>query len=609
MKKFLIILGISSCIGLLSLTIAPRPVQSIGVEHTLAYFKTQARLFAKTTADLEKQIGNIKRNAPLTIVSAKEALKNCRLQYKNIEFFLNYFFSSIAIVYNAPPVAEVEEPFMEYSEATGLQVIAQLLFSPDPSAQKKELLQQASLIRSSAEDLNSLLYNLPIDDKQILESVRLELISVMTLGISGFDAQELKTGIREAKQTLTTIKFILSPYLADKSKEADSVGYYIDRALKLLTDNNNFISFDRLHFLTNAALPLQQHLNLFIKQKGLELNTTTALNYNAENIFSADAINVNNRLNVVPGIAALGRKLFFEKALSGNNSRNCATCHQPGKYLTDGLSKSRTLDELSSVQRNAPTLFYSAFQYSQFWDGRVKNLEEQVMTVLKNPIEMNGDYKIIVQRLQADKSYAEDFAKAFPLEKKDSAITIGNIALSIAAFLKTLSPFDSPFDRYMQGNKSALNQQQIKGFNLFMGKALCGTCHVAPLFNGLTPPRYDRTSLEVLGTTGNVNFKAPALDADSGRYVTYPLPFYMGAFKTPGLRDVAKTAPYMHNGAFPDLETVLEFYNKGGGQGLGLKVPDQTLPSTPLKLDSMEIRNIISFLNALTDPPASNKLF
>ena len=251
-------------------------------------------------------------------------------------------------------------------------------------------------------------------------------------------------------------------------------------------------------------------------------------------------------------------------------------------------------------QRNAPTLFYCADQYSQFWDGRVKNLDEQINTVLLNVVEMNGDHRLILSRLNNTNEYVESFKIAFA-KNADSVISIPNVAVAITAYLKTLSPFSSAFDEYIQGNKNALTRKQISGFNLFMGKAQCGTCHFAPVFNGLIPPLYKRTELEVLGTTSNTNFAKPELDSDSGRFSSFPIEFYQGAFKTPTVRNAAKTAPYMHNGAFNTLHDVLEFYNKGGGAGLGLKVPTQTLPSKPLKLSEEEMDDIIGFLNSLTD--------
>ncbi|HTF82152.1 MAG TPA: hypothetical protein VL947_10515, partial [Cytophagales bacterium] len=147
-----------------------------------------------------------------------------------------------------------------------------------------------------------------------------------------------------------------------------------------------------------------------------------------------------------------------------------------------------------------------------------------------------------------------------------------------------------------------LSSQVSKGYNLFMGKAGCGTCHFAPTFGGLAPPYFDDTEGEIIGVPSNKS--ADALDADLGRAQgkmrerTY---IYAHAFKTPSLRNVELTAPYMHNGVFDSLEEVMDFYNKGGGQGIGLVVPNQTLPAKPLHLDKTEIAAIIMFMKSLTD--------
>lgn len=588
--------------GLLLLWLRPFTQQEpvIGVDSTLTYFREHAVEFAVTAVELEKRIQLIDENDTTTIDAAKKALVNCRIDFKKIEFFFNYFFPSLTIIYNAPAVIEVEEPFLEYREPTGLQVIAALLYAKDAAKLKKQLLQQAYIVSESAKDIPSLLYNLDIDDARILESIRLELISVMTLGIAGFDTPELKTGITEARQTLTTIKEVLQPYFV-RLAGPDSLQFYLDQAIRLSAAPVSFNDFDRLGFLTNAAIPLQRHLGLFINRSGLLINTNPAINYQAESIFSRDALNINGSLSVDTQQALLGKKLFFDKILSGNSDRNCASCHQPAKYFSDGLPKSLALDGHSFVQRNAPSLLYTGYQYSQFWDGRAKTLEEQVIDVLKNPREMNANDDSIVSRLNRDTAYLRSFSSAFSTGKAGRAVSIANVASAIAAYMKMLTPFDSPFDHYLKGEKKELSASQIRGFNLFMGKAACATCHSLPLFNGLVPPLYDLTAMEVIGTTADTVFSAPRLDADSGRFTHYPIEFYLRSFKTPGLRNVSATAPYMHNGTFPDLESVLEFYNKGGGEGLGLKVEHQTLSPEPLQLTKAEIKNIIDFLQALTD--------
>jgi cytochrome c peroxidase len=172
---------------------------------------------------------------------------------------------------------------------------------------------------------------------------------------------------------------------------------------------------------------------------------------------------------------------------------------------------------------------------------------------------------------------------------------------AIAAFVRTLQPFNSDFDRYMAGDKTALTDNQVNGFNLFMGKAQCGTCHFAPLFNGLIPPTYALTEFEILGTTASDDWLHARADPDEGRFEVRPTPYFRGAFKTPTVRNAAVTAPYMHNGAFATLEKVMEFYDKGGGAGLGLEIPDQTLSPIPLNMTDQEKSDIIAFLKALTD--------
>lgn len=603
MKKYVVLILV--CCSMVLLGLAPFPERSrlIGVEHTVAYFKTHALEFAGNIRELETRINEINEQDSGSVIPAREALKKSRLAFKRIEFFVNYFFPSLIIIYNAPAVIEVEEPFMESREPTGLQVIEALLYSAAPAGNKKNLQQQVALLQEASADLNSLLYNLPVSDAQVLESVRLELISVLLLGTAGFDAPEMKTGITEAHQSFQTFAIILEPYLVQKPTQADSVRHYLQKAIQLTGTSEDFNGFDRLGLLMQAGLPLQRHLGQLITNLGLELNSTTYINYNTADIFRPDAININNRLGVDSSLAALGKELFFEKRLSGNLTRSCATCHQPERYYTDGLSRSITLDEKGFVKRNAPGLLYAAFQHSQFWDGRVKSLEQQVEEVLQNPIEMDGHSDSIVHRLLSSKEYRDAFGRVFQESTADSLISMNRVSAAISAFLKTLAPFSSPFDRYINGNSRAMNTEQIRGYNLFMGKALCGTCHTAPLFNGLTPPLFDLTAMEVIGTTRDTVFTHARLDDDMGRFETYPIQFYIRSFKTPSLRNVAVTAPYMHNGAFPDLESVIGFYNKGGGEGLGLTVPHQTLSATPLHLEAGEIKSIVAFLQALTDQP------
>ena len=146
-----------------------------------------------------------------------------------------------------------------------------------------------------------------------------------------------------------------------------------------------------------------------------------------------------------------------------------------------------------------------------------------------------------------------------------------------------------------------MNAAEINGFNLFMGKAKCATCHYVPLFNGSKPPTYYYQESEVIGVPATADTLHPLLDSDSGRIHTLNLDFFNHAFKTPTLRNIALTAPYMHNGVYKTLEEVIDFYDKGGGQGLGLSLPNQTLPADKLQLTKTEKKNLKAFLLTLTD--------
>ncbi len=580
-----------------------RSGQLKAIDSAVNYFKAESKLFALSASNLETAIHLIDNKQPATIINAKEALRNCRFYYKKIEFFLAYFFPDASLVYNAPAKYEVEEPGMEWRDPVGLQVMETLLFDADVESKKKELLQQSEVMISSASDLNSLLYKFNGSDKQLLESIRFELIRIIALNISGYDAPLLKSGISESVASLTSIEYCLKQFYKQESVQLDSVIYYLKSSLNYLAKSEDFDSFDRLAFISEHALPLQQHLNKFIRQNNLQLTTADALNFNAQNLFDINAINPGLFSNIaddsVGNITALGKQLFFETGLSGNNKRSCASCHQPEKYFTDGVVKSIAFNETSTVSRNAPSLLYGGFQYSQLWDGRLKSLEEQVKDVIRSPLEMNAEHEVVIKRLQGITRYNQLFNDAFATEKMP--VTINNVAIAIAAYIRTLSPMNSAFDRYIRGDKGALNHEQVNGFNLFMGKAQCGTCHFAPLFNGLVPPLYNRTEVEILGTPGTDDFNKVHFDNDSGRFHIFPSKFYVGAFKTPTVRNVAVTSPYMHNGAFHTLEKVIDFYNRGGGVGLGLKVEAQTLSSAPLKLNDKEVTEIVSFLHALTD--------
>jgi cytochrome c peroxidase len=600
-KCCLLILILASLANAFSATKKQKPL----FQHCTGQFKSDAKDFAASAIRLRQAIENLSATDTLTIYEAKEALIQSRLAYKKIEFFMEFFFTFPVNLYNRAPVYEIEEPYMEYQAPVGLQVIEDQLFDKEVLSHKKTLLEQAKAIQSSATDIPAILYGFEAGNEQMAEAIRLELVRIIALGITGYDAPQLKTGIRESAVAMGSVKTALQPLLhLSASRYADSVLQYLDRSITLLNTAVPFDDFDRMGFLTRAALPLQQYLNALFEEESLSPVGTSILNFGAKHMFSAGIFKTDSFLrhstDTGYAIVSLGKKLFFEKKLSGNGKRNCASCHHPDKFFTDALPTSIAFDGKGRLNRNAPSLLYAGLQHGQFLDARAGSMEEQVLSVLQNPEEMNADLYKITRNID-NRPYRKLFTTAFPGAMKDSVVTPYKIARAISAYERTLMPFNAPFDRYINGETTAMNASQIKGFNLFMGKAQCGTCHFAPVFNGLLPPLYTVTELEVLGVPGNGSLSHPIADNDDGRFSFFKIGFYKGAFKTPTVRNSSMTAPYMHNGSFRTMEDVIEFYNKGGGAGIGLDIPTQTLSSRPLNLSKEEIGHLVHFIEALKD--------
>jgi len=538
----------------------------------LDYIKKQTVIFSKDVNELSNAVNKINLQDTVSINPAIQALKKARIQYKRISFFLDYFYPFDGKLYNSPAKREVEEPFLEYEEPRGFQVIEAELFKRHAEKNKRYLKDELVVLKESSDDLLSVYFGFEGSDAQVLESMRIELIRIMTLYISGFDAPILKTGIMESLSAIESMKAINKII---SNVEDTALSERLRAAAQYLRNPVGFDRFDRLEFLTAYAIPLEEALGKYIKNNGLELNTSKYLDYNGGNLFREEVKMRGSETN--KEMSSLGKKLFFDFSLSGNHVRSCSSCHQPGKYFTDQQGLNRTLDNSRFLKRNTATLIYSGYQFAQFWDGRAETLSDQAHDVLMNKEEM---------------AFQTDSGRH---------ISMDTIQAALAAYIRTLSPMNSSFDRFMNGEKNALSEEQKKGFNLFMGKAACGTCHFAPVFNGSTPPFYNRTEYEVLGVPEKNNAQRNKLDPDLGRYTVYPVDVYRRAFKTPTVRNVQFTQPYMHNGVFKNLDEVMNFYNLGGGRGMGLKVPEQSLPDKPLHLSKKEKLAIIAFLNALTD--------
>jgi cytochrome c peroxidase len=303
-----------------------------------------------------------------------------------------------------------------------------------------------------------------------------------------------------------------------------------------------------------------------------------------------------------PEKVELGKLLFFDPILSDDNTLSCAHCHHPHLGFSDGLPRSRGRGGKGAgrertggieLTRGAPSLWNTVYNHRQFWDGRAAHLEEQARMVITTPEEVNADPAELVRKLKAIPEYRALFDKAFG-GKDGEAITFKNITYAIAAFQRTLVSFNSRFDRYAAGDGSALSPQEKRGLKLFLSpKTRCNECHGIPTFAN--------RDFKVIGVPdpkdGPADVAKPEAERGRGGGPN-------GAFKIPTLRNIALTAPYMHNGAFETLEEVLDFYSGGGGRGLGLDVPLQDDKIRKFALTPQEKADLIAFLLALTDESA-----
>jgi len=269
----------------------------------------------------------------------------------------------------------------------------------------------------------------------------------------------------------------------------------------------------------------------------------------------------------------LGKKLFFDRRLSGDGTMNCATCHDPEKGFSDGLDISLSYPTTRNW-RNSPTLINVGFQKFLFHDGRSQTLEEQALFPMMSAFEMNRNLDYLEEVIRAVPEYSLSFKKVF-----DGEVTRVRIAMALAAFERTLVSKNAPLDRHLQGDAAALSDDAKKGLVVFMVKGKCGECHSGvslsdDRFHALNVPE-NPEHLTDARITATRRFVAKlnhfddyrTLSEDLGRYLITKDKKDWKAFKTPTLREIAKTGPYMHNGIFATLEEVIDFIDKGGGKG------------------------------------------
>lgn len=274
----------------------------------------------------------------------------------------------------------------------------------------------------------------------------------------------------------------------------------------------------------------------------------------------------------------LGQALFFDPRLSGNGAMSCASCHNPSLGWSDGL-KTAVGWGGQVLGRATPTVLNTAYNTQFMWDGRKKSLEDQALGPMKTPQEMNTDFAAALARLKAVPLYVSMFDKAYPGE----GISEETIAKAIAAFERTVVVNDTPFDRWLAGDRHAITPSQWRGYKVFVdpAKGNCATCHSAPNFtdNGFH----------------NIGIAGKGAEPDAGRFAIRKVASMRGAFKTPSLRDIELTAPYFRDGSASTLREVVDHYVRGGDDRSNLSASMK-----PLDLSEQEKNDLVAFMKSLT---------
>ncbi|MES2645581.1 MAG: cytochrome c peroxidase [Bacteroidota bacterium] len=572
---------------------------------TEKYYLQQLNHLKETIANLQQTISE-KNN----IEEQKKAFKKARCAYKQLSVITDYLNPYETILLNSAAILRTEDDNPTQIIAPhGWQQLEALIWDGDIAATATEnKLEEIIYINDVIEKLLNETGRInKFSNTQIWEALRATAFTIVTKTITSFDTPLAQNGLDECKASLIGTKKVIDIFQQRPSAEAgllERLVLEIEKALIVLNQQHDANAFDKLSFIKNNMITVTSLLTkVAVEAKFIQANERRPLNQFAESIFAPDAFDVNffspnKRYQFTKERMLLGKQLFYDTRLSGDGKRSCATCHNPALAFTDGAKTALSTDNKTALNRNTPTLLNSVFQTRQFYDSRQTMLEFQVSNVVHNNLEMGGSTEYVAGLIKKDSMVSLQFESAYPGDKE--AVTPYTIANAISNYMRSLQAMNTRFDRYMRNEPVTFSNAEKNGFNLFMGKAKCGTCHFMPLFNGLVPPQFNETESEILGVPAGLK-KPYVLDSDSGKYQFTKSVVHLFSFKTPTLRNIALTSPYMHNGIYKTLEQVMDFYNKGGGKGLGIAPENQSLPFDKLHLSKPEMKDIIAFMRTLTD--------
>ena len=565
----------------------------------------------------------------------RQQINTARIKLKGLDFWLRYIEPNTYRKINGPlPVeweTEVFEKFEKPYKREGAGLTLAALYLDEPIVEKDSLMHlvQQSINVTDVFSADSVSGNLKSYHHFFLCN-RLFLLNLAAIYTTGFECPDSSRIIPELKSMLADVGSIYTSFNESFPTTPLSAEYFsvYKNAIAFVNDQpENYSAFNHFNFIRDYVNPLFKLNQQFINQYNVKSKSVVdyTLNKNCNSIFNKSLYTGQNAKGIFSRVtdeAALakidhvGKLLFYDPILSENNLRSCASCHKSAEYFTDtAAATSLQFNRKDFIKRNTPGLINAGFNHLLMLDGKHISLQNQCKAVICNPLEMAGNEKEVLEKVLRCKEYKQTFTELLQYTPQEEEITFDHIVAAITFYYSKFSNYYSPFDDAMNEH-AELNTSAKRGFNLFMSKSQCATCHFVPQFNGVKPP-YIGSEFEVLGVPDHNDFKK--LSADSGRYDVNPADETLFAFRTGSLRNAEHTKPYMHNGVFTDLKQVIDFYDAGGGTGKGLTVNNQTLSSDSLHLTVNEKNDLIAFIQSLNEnivfenppeklPSSANKL-
>jgi len=542
---------------------------------------------------------------PMTGDLTKEIFAKTRIAFKKAEPYGSYLNPEVGHRANGPALPVVTDDSQKILLPVGLQKIEESIYEGEETDRRYR--EEISLTIGLLKNLENNIKERELNPQRFFIATHQQLMRIVSLSISGFDTPVSQLGLNETMVSLQSLKDVyqksLQKTIITKDKTLDNTFQKnIDAAIIFISKNTDFETFDRYTFIKDYMNPITRLWVSIRKTAAIwEPVNNKPFNFDAPTFFEDDSFNsefftpITNR-NASEKHIALGKKLFSEPKLSANGKMACITCHNPEKGWADGVVLNKD-NSGNPLQRNTPTLINSVFQKSFFWDGRSPNLLDQITSVFTNDKEFDSSVHQFSTKILVDTTYVALFNDAYGnLSGRNT-----EIIKAISSYIATINGFSSKFDKNIRSEENTFTEEEKLGFNIFMGKGLCATCHFMPLTNGTVPPFFSDHEKEVIGVPKTAANKE--LDEDLGFYWRHneELEVHKGMFKTPTIRNAALTAPYMHNGVYNTLEEVMNFYNKGGGGGLGFDLEHQTLPFDELKLSPKEEKALVTFVKTLSD--------